>query len=95
MTDKQREKCLKILEYYGFKQQQEMLIEECSELILSIQKSKRYDVDISDNFLEELGDVLIMTEQIMLSLTSEKLDKLERSIDYKLNRQILRIEGEA
>ena len=95
MTDKQRKKCLKILEYYGFEKQQEMLIEECSELILSIQKSKRYGTDISDNFLEELGDVLIMTEQIMLSLTSEKLDKLERSIDYKLNRQILRIEGEA
>lgn len=95
MTDKQRKKRLKILEYYGFKQQQEMLIEECSELILSIQKSKRYGTDISDNFLEELGDVLIMTEQIMLSLTREKLDKLERSIDYKLNRQILRIEGEA
>ena len=95
MTDKQRKKCLKILEYYGFKQQQEMLIEECSELILSIQKSKRYGVDISDNFLEELGDVHIMTEQMMLSLTNEKLDKLEKSIDYKLNRQILRMEGEA
>lgn len=95
MTDMQRKKCLKILEYYGFEKQQEMLIEECSELILSVQKSKRYGTDISDNFLEELGDVLIMTEQIMLSLTSEKLEKLERSMDYKLNRQILRIEGEA
>ena len=95
MTDMQRKKCLKILEYYGFEKQQEMLIEECSELILSIQKVKRCGGGVSDNFLEELGDVLIMIEQMILSLKYVERKELERLIDYKLNRQILRIAGEA
>lgn len=94
MTDMQRKKCLKILEYYGFEKQQEMLIEECSELILSVQKAKRCGGGVSDNFIEELGDVLIMAEQMMLSLPGEKLNELKRLIDYKLNRQIIRIKGE-
>ena len=60
------------------------LIEEMSELTQAILK---YDIT-SDKLLEEVADVQIMLNQYKLMLNSEKLEKL---IDFKLDRTILRL----
>ena len=60
------------------------LIEEMSELTQAILK---YDIT-SDKLLEEVADVQIMLNQYKLLINSDKLDKM---IDFKLDRTILRL----
>ena len=93
MTESQRERCLKILEYYGFESQREILVEECAELIQSVSKMKRNGEKVSSSFIEELADVSIMVEQMLLALHDDELLEFQRCQDYKLKRQIARIEG--
>ena len=60
------------------------LLEEMSELTQAILK---YEIT-SDKLLEEVADVQIMLNQYKLMLNSERLEKL---IDFKLDRTILRL----
>lgn len=94
----------KIADTYGFSEQSRQLSEECSELIVAVNKyhreikkpsytpsdfiDKQY---LSLQIMEEIADVTIMIEQIkyLLSLNSDDIDLF---IEKKLNRQLERIE---
>ena len=94
-------KIKQIADHYGMQSQQEMLIEECSELIQAMQKMKRADIadpeecnKCMQNLLEELADVTIMIEQMKCYLTPALLEDYNRDITQKLDRQLKRIENE-
>ena len=103
MTPEQKIKCKKIIEHYGISKQYRQLVEECAELIQAITKLERAKEQQDDGVIyvagcgvrEEIADVTIMLEQIKSTplLGSEK--SLNRLIEYKLNRQLERIAGEA
>ena len=86
----------KILAHYGIQNQKKKAIEEMSELIVVMCKTT--DVpscdpklpQLMDNLIEEIADVMIMMEQLRLFYGQNEVDKM---IEYKLNRQIKRIEA--
>lgn len=82
---KEKELYIKIIEKFGEANQIERLIEELSELILSLQKFKRYKNDISKikDVCSELSDVEILLSQMRLIfpeniINNEKIVKLKR-----------------
>ena len=102
MTPKQREKCREIFQRYGATKQRRQLIEECAELIQAISKLERaleagdkvkeYEAVLS--IREEVADVEIMLQQIKNDPQTVGTNNISRVIDYKLDRQIRRIENE-
>lgn len=91
IKDKQKE----IINYYGFDNQMDQLIEECGELIVSIAKNKRYSfsdtcIDHYENLIEEIADVKNLIEQLELSNDYVK-QGIEVMIDHKVNRELDRI----
>ncbi len=103
MTEKQTEKALEILNYYGDQKQRRQLVEECAELIQAVTKLERAqesgDVGkITEKVLElvgELVDVRIMLQQITMSLFQDvSKDMINEQMEYKLQRQLDRIERE-
>ena len=83
-----------IARYYGVSSQLDMLVEECSELITAVQKVKRGQAYAFDNFVEELADVSIMTQQMLCYMSEEQRKQYNECIDYKLKRQLDRINKE-
>ena len=84
---------LKAVETYGDNSQIDMAVEEMSELIKALMKSRRNDVDIQKklhNIIEEIADVEIMLEQLKLIFNCFGL--VEREKDYKINRLAERLE---
>jgi NTP pyrophosphatase (non-canonical NTP hydrolase) len=64
MTDKELKEIEQLaLNTYGIVSQQWMLVEECSELLNAISKSKRGRVG-KDEIITELADVSIIVEQM-------------------------------
>lgn len=103
MTEKQTEKALEILNYYGDQKQRRQLVEECAELIQAVTKLERAqesgDVGkLTEKTLElvgELVDVRIMLQQITMSLFQDvSKDMINEQMEYKLQRQLDRIERE-
>ena len=103
MTEKQTEKALEILNYYGDQKQRRQLVEECAELIQAVTKLERAqesgDVGkLNEKTLElvgELVDVRIMLQQITMSLFQDvSKDMINEQMEYKLQRQLDRIERE-
>lgn len=85
-----------IAEHYGFDRQCDKLIEEMSELLVAITHMKKKDENCADhysNFIEELGDVLIIAEQLKILLPHHDRTALDESISYKLNREMKRMEN--
>lgn len=82
-----------ILEF-GFDNQLNMLIEECSELIVECCKLKR---GRDHNLNEEIADVLIMIEQIMMfidadsvaSIKEQKLIRLQQRVNDSISKRII------
>ena len=108
MTEKQKVICHKIFSHYGIEKQLRQLIEECAELIQACSKSLRAGdefkanqngetlqklYDASDLIEEEIADVEIMLEQIKDYYLFS--DSVEDKIEYKLGRQLQRIEKES
>lgn len=98
MTDEQKRKCGKILDYYGKVAQLRQLIEECAELIQAAAKYNRVTNDgektnliAYQHLCEELADVMIMTEQIRQSVND---NMVQAYINAKLDRQLGRIADE-
>lgn len=84
------EKLQKIIEFYGDKNQEQIAIEEMAELTQAICKHWRYCNDkTTNNLREELADVKIMVAQ--LEMMYGNVDDI---IEYKIGRQIKRIEQE-
>jgi NTP pyrophosphatase (non-canonical NTP hydrolase) len=81
-----RDDLKKIFLHHGKENQIIKLIEECSELIK--EASLVYNkVDMSDNFIEELADVLVMCEQFKIYIGIEKVESI---MSYKIKRTIER-----
>lgn len=73
-----------IFNYYGYIHQMKKLAEECSELIRSIVR------DDDENFIEELADVSVLTDQFLNHFPTIK-EKFEKIKQEKVDRQIARI----
>jgi NTP pyrophosphatase (non-canonical NTP hydrolase) len=97
MTDEQKEKCRKIAEHYGEEHQMLKAVEEMAELSQAIVKGISGEHPLySDSLIEEYADIVIMMEQINLFMYEHGvLRAVRRNIDYKLNRQLKRMESES
>lgn len=87
-----------IIEHYGFDTQLIQLIEESSELIQAICKWRRNifkdsSIEYMDQMIEEMADVKNLIEQLELNDSYIK-HWIERDIEYKVDRQIKRMEEE-
>ena len=85
------EKVKEIAEHYGLKNQLRQLAEECSELSVESSHSARKGTTVK--IIEEMADVMIMIEQVVYLAKIDKCD-IEDCINYKINRQLKRIEEE-
>ena len=86
------EKVKRIADYYGWNNQLKQLAEECSELSVESLHYIREGRGI-ERISEEIADVLIMIQQIIYLLKND-IEKLEKYADFKLDRQLSRIEKE-
>jgi hypothetical protein len=70
---------------WGGESQENMAIEECSELIKAICKLRRKDSTADDftNLIDEVADVTIMMRQMALIVGEESVNE---RIAYKINR---------
>ena len=80
-----------IADHYGIKKQMRQLAEECSELAVEASHSARKGTTVK--IIEEMADVEIMVEQIIYLAKIDRKD-IEECIQYKLERQMKRIEEE-
>ena len=91
LNQENREKCRRVLNQFGYRHQALILVEECAELQQAVCKLFRSETTLmsqSENFKEEIVDVIVMvTQAVMMSGLSaeeinrrakEKLDKLAR-----------------
>ena len=86
------EKVKKIADYYGLKNQLKQLAEECCELSVEALHYTR-EKGGTERISEEIVDVLIMIQQITYLLRNDT-EKLEKYADFKLDRQLDRIQKE-
>ena len=86
------EKVKKIADYYGWNSQLRQLAEECCELSVEALHYTR-ERGATERISEEIVDVLIMIQQIIYLLRNDT-EKLEKYADFKLDRQLGRIERE-
>lgn len=97
-----KQKIQTIADHYGFKNQSMMMIEECSELQKAICKwhrergdsllSESSDYQERTDIIDELADVIIMAKQLSYLLSAE--DEVSEQIEFKLDRQLRRMEEE-
>lgn len=94
MTDEQKAKCHKIAEHYGEEHQMLKAVEEMAELTQAIVKGISGEYPLySMRLCEEYADMVIMMEQLKVFMHDHKLlFEVRRYIDYKLNRQLERME---
>lgn len=86
------EKVKQIADYYGLKNQMKQLAEECCELSVEALHYTR-EKGATERISEEMVDVLIMIQQIIYLLRNDT-EKLEKYADFKLDRQLDRIQRE-
>ena len=86
------EKVKRIADHYGLISQLRQLAEECSELSVESLHYTR-ERGATERISEEIVDVLIMIQQIIYLLRND-VEKLEKYADFKLDRQLSRIEKE-
>lgn len=92
MTQEQMRNLNTIVETYGNDAQEDMAIEECSELIKAILKFRRSnakDSDLRDAVIDEIADVQIMLTQ--LGIIFNCVEEVNERIDFKIDRQMDRI----
>ena len=86
------DKVKRIADYYGWNSQLKQLAEECCELSVEALHYLR-ERGGTERISEEIVDVLIMIQQIIYLLRNDT-EKLEKYADFKLDRQLGRIERE-
>ena len=83
-TEEQKNIMQNAVRKYGVDAQDDIAIEEMSELTKAIIKNRRYKTFATlESIYEELADVYIMLEQIMMSLDK---DRVQSYVDSKLER---------
>lgn len=93
MTNEQKIKF--IADYYGKKKQEIQAVQEFTEinLLLTRRPDQRKQIDFRQELKGELADCLIMIEQLQL-IHGISDDELFDAVEFKLNRQLNRIEKE-
>lgn len=86
------EAAAKIIAHYGAAPQLVKLCEECGELIQQAVKCYDRGVSYSDDFIEELADVIVMILQFESIMSRPDSELLQRTVTEKLNRQLKRID---
>ena len=89
MTQKQLRTLNAFVEHYGVYNQENKAIEECKELIAEIELAKQ-NTGFVENIVDEIADVEIMINQ--LKIIFRCFAEVEERIDFKINRQLERIE---
>lgn len=90
MTVEEKACCLRIVNHYGVTNQELKTIEECAELISALLHKARGRATV-DEVVDEIADVMIMTQQLSFIYGQRKVDN---RIKEKLDRQIERIRNE-
>ena len=86
------EKVKRIADHYGWNNQLRQLAEECSELSVEALHCIRERGE-TERISEEMADVLILIQQIIY-LIGHGYGDIEKYADFKLDRQLSRIERE-
>lgn len=86
------DKVKEIADHYGLKNQLRQLAEECCELSVEALHYTR-ERGGTERISEEIVDVLIMIQQIIYLLRNDT-EKLEKYAEFKVNRQLERIQRE-
>ena len=95
ITKQEKEIIMRAIETYGVKSQEDIAIEEMSELIKAILKNRRYSsLETRENIREEIADVFIMLTQLIVIYTVPGENSILDTITEKLNRLKARIEAE-
>ena len=85
-----REKLLFIINTYGTKNQEDIAVEELSELQKAILKHRRKrSKKRRKKVIDEIADVSVMLEQLKIIYSCHK--EVEERMDYKVDRQVKRI----
>ncbi len=93
MNHSQKIRCEKIAEHYGRKIQERQTVSELSELMYVLtRRPDQRQPDWTNELLDEIADVSIMMQQ-MMHLYDISGDELSERINYKLKRQLGRMEG--
>ena len=91
-----KEDILKIINHYGFRNQLKKLNEECYELIEAVidYMDDGARCTLKEHIAEEIADCMVLLEQFRLyyDIPTEKIRKV---MEYKVKRQIERIENES
>ena len=102
MNRTQESKCRQIAEKYGMRNQEQQAVSELTELqyVLTRRPNQRgaawaekHKATWTESLLDEIADVFIMLEQLR-TLHGISKDAVNDEINYKLNRQLDRIENE-
>lgn len=88
------EKIRKISEHYSPEHQLKKAKEELRELLEELESALiiNGEIVLPGNIWSEVGDVNIMN--IQLAMQHGKIDKVREQMEYKVNRQLRRIEAE-
>lgn len=86
------ERLTTVLNHYGISTQLDKTFEEINEFERELYELKYCGYENIHGFIDEAADVLIMLSQIIGGTCTQK--QVKERIDYKLNRQISRIEEE-
>ena len=89
MKPEQLRKLIRNIEHYGTSVELDQAIEECEELIDEIKKYKNSSGCLED-IIDEIADVKVMLAQ--LEIIFDCSGAVEDRVDYKINRQMERIE---
>lgn len=89
-----KEALKKFFDHWGFDAQSMICIEEMSELTKALCKYKRYGKekapeDVKQNVLEEIADVLNITEGLKIYFGEEEIEKIRKQ---KVERTLKRLE---
>jgi NTP pyrophosphatase (non-canonical NTP hydrolase) len=88
-TEEQKGIMLTALSRYGVDAQDDIAIEEMSELTKAIIKNRRYKTFATlESIYEELANVYIMLEQIMMSLDKDRVQSYVNSKLERLNERL-------
>ena len=83
-----------VMQHYGAAHQQLKLCEECAELIQAAIKAHEIGADITTDFVGELADVYVLIMQFLATMPTVWRAEFDTMVNFKLRRQIDRIESE-
>lgn len=94
MNRTQKSKCRQIAEKYGIQNQEKQTVSELSELLYVLtRRPNQRKQDWRESLIDEISDVKIMLQQLQTMYDIDP-ETISEQIDFKLNRQLGRIEKE-